>query len=159
MTNAKSQWHGVCFSQTAFNVTEINVLHVNYWLIFKNWKIVLCDMHIKLSPFRKQQKKEKNNEKGIEKRFEMRGQWIAMDIQEQSVCRYQWRITSQSFTPNSDAALSLQFLEPGDSTLHVYRVLPGTSLVVQWLRIFLPLQGTWVQSLVRELRCHIPQNN
>ena len=37
----------------------INVLHVNYWLIFKNWKILLCDMHTKLSPFKKQQKKEK----------------------------------------------------------------------------------------------------
>ena len=27
---------------------------------------------------------------------------------------------------------------------------PVTSLVVQWLRIRLPMQGTWVQSLVRE---------
>ena len=26
----------------------------------------------------------------------------------------------------------------------------GTSLVAQWLRICLPIQGTWVQSLVRE---------
>ena len=32
----------------------------------------------------------------------------------------------------------------------------GTSLVVQWLRICLPKQGTWVQSLVRELRSHMP---
>ena len=39
-------------------------------------------MHTKLSPFKKQQKKEKNNEEGTEKRIEMRGQWIAMDIQE-----------------------------------------------------------------------------
>ena len=31
----------------------------------------------------------------------------------------------------------------------------GTSLVVQWLRIHLPMQGTWVQSLVREdPTCH-----
>ena len=27
----------------------------------------------------------------------------------------------------------------------------GTSLVVQWLRIRLPMQGTWVRSLVREI--------
>ena len=27
----------------------------------------------------------------------------------------------------------------------------GTSLVVQWLRIRLPMQGPWVPSLVREL--------
>ena len=27
----------------------------------------------------------------------------------------------------------------------------GTSLVAQWLRICLPVQGMWVQSLVREL--------
>ena len=28
--------------------------------------------------------------------------------------------------------------------------LPGTSLVAQWLRIRLPMQGTWVQALFRE---------
>ena len=26
----------------------------------------------------------------------------------------------------------------------------GTSLVAQWLRILLPMQGTWVQALVQE---------
>ena len=30
----------------------------------------------------------------------------------------------------------------------------GISLVAQWLRICLPMQGTWVQSLFRELRSH-----
>ena len=35
----------------------------------------------------------------------------------------------------------------------------GTSLVVQCLRIRLPMQGTWVQSLVRELRSHMPRGN
>ena len=34
--------------------------------------------------------------------------------------------------------------------------IPGTSLVVQWLRIHLPMQEEWVQSLVRELRYHMP---
>ena len=33
----------------------------------------------------------------------------------------------------------------------------GTSLVIQWLRIFLAIQGTQVWSLVRELRPHILQ--
>ena len=28
---------------------------------------------------------------------------------------------------------------------------PGPSLVTQWLRLHLPVQGTWVQSLVKEL--------
>ena len=32
--------------------------------------------------------------------------------------------------------------------------ISGTSLVVQWLRIRLPMQGMRVQSLVRELRSH-----
>lgn len=32
----------------------------------------------------------------------------------------------------------------------------GTCLVVQWLRISLPMQGTQVQSPVRELRPHMP---
>ena len=31
----------------------------------------------------------------------------------------------------------------------------GTFLEVQWLRNHLPMQGTWVQSLVGELRCHM----
>ena len=29
--------------------------------------------------------------------------------------------------------------------------------MVQWLRLRLPMQGVWVQSLVRELRSHMPQ--
>ena len=33
------------------------------------------------------------------------------------------------------------------------------SLVVQWLRLRLPLQGVQVQSLVRELRSHMPCEN
>jgi len=32
----------------------------------------------------------------------------------------------------------------------------GTSLVVQWLRLSLPVQRVGVQSLVGELRCHMP---
>ena len=35
----------------------------------------------------------------------------------------------------------------------------GTSLVVQWLRIRLPVQGTQVRSLVGELRSHVPRGN
>ena len=35
----------------------------------------------------------------------------------------------------------------------------GTSLVVQWLRIHLPMQGMWVRSLFGELRSHIPKGN
>ena len=34
--------------------------------------------------------------------------------------------------------------------------MEGTSLVVQWLRIFLPKQGMWVLYLVREPRFHMP---
>ena len=34
-----------------------------------------------------------------------------------------------------------------------------TSLVVQWLRIGLAMLGTPVQSLVRELRSHMPRGN
>ena len=34
----------------------------------------------------------------------------------------------------------------------------GISLVVQWLRICLPVQGMRVRSLVRELKSHMPRN-
>ena len=30
----------------------------------------------------------------------------------------------------------------------------GTSLAVQWPRLCIPMQGMWVQSLVKELRSH-----
>ena len=39
------------------------------------------------------------------------------------------------------------------------KAVSGASLVVQWLRIYLPVPGTWVQSLVRELRSYIPQGS
>ena len=38
-------------------------------------------------------------------------------------------------------------------------VITGTSLVAQWLRIHLPMQGMKVRSLVGELRCHMAQGN
>ena len=37
----------------------------------------------------------------------------------------------------------------------ILKAIVGTSLVAQWLRIRLPIQGTWVRSLVREdPTCH-----
>ena len=36
------------------------------------------------------------------------------------------------------------------------KMLAATSLVVQWLRLRLPMQGVWVQYLVRKLRSHVP---
>ena len=38
------------------------------------------------------------------------------------------------------------------------KTLQGTSLIVQWLGICLPMQGTWVQFLVRKLRSHMQQS-
>ena len=37
------------------------------------------------------------------------------------------------------------------------RRIPGTSLVVQWLRLHLPMQEMWVQSLAGELRSNMPR--
>ena len=39
----------------------------------------------------------------------------------------------------------------------VSEVGPGTLLDAQWLRIHLPMQGMWDQSLVRKLRSHMSQ--
>ena len=38
-------------------------------------------------------------------------------------------------------------------------IILGTSLVVQWFRIYLTGQGVWVRSQVRELRPYMPQSN
>ena len=35
----------------------------------------------------------------------------------------------------------------------------GASLVVQWLRVHLAVQGMWVQPLIGELRSDTPQSN
>ena len=47
---------------------------------------------------------------------------------------------------------------PAFSTLEIYiteKKGGGASLVAQWLRIRLPMQGTWVRALVREdATCH-----
>ena len=39
--------------------------------------------------------------------------------------------------------------------VQLQKLKAGTSLVVQWLKLQLPMQGAWVQSLVRELRSHM----
>ena len=45
---------------------------------------------------------------------------------------------------------------PGDLVINKTHI-PGTSLVVQWLAVWLPMQGVWVRSLVRqELRSYMP---
>ena len=35
-------------------------------------------------------------------------------------------------------------------------MVTGTSLVAQWLRLYLPMQEVWFQSLGQELRYHMP---
>ena len=40
----------------------------------------------------------------------------------------------------------------GEDRRELEEAIGGTSLVVQWLRIRLAIQGVWVPSLVRELR-------
>ena len=44
-----------------------------------------------------------------------------------------------------------------EKMFHMQKFNPlGTSLVVQWLRFFLPMQGVQFQSLVMDLRSHMP---
>ena len=53
------------------------------------------------------------------------------------------------------------YCEKLSSKANLFLSLKGicwTSLVVQRLRIHLPMQGTWVQPLVGELRAHMPQD-
>ena len=46
-----------------------------------------------------------------------------------------------------------------DRLLENNNTFQGAFLVVQGLGICLPMQGTWVLSLVGELRSHMPQSN
>lgn len=74
-----------------------------------------------------------------------------------------------------DPSHRLPALQPGPAVkLRVWTSLDGaiilstkvnknitieTSLVVQWLRVHLAIQGMWVRSLVEELRAHMLQSN
>ena len=53
--------------------------------------------------------------------------------------------------------MALQLDDTGKKTQWNRIRIPGrgTSLVGQWVRICLPMQRMWVQSLVRELRSHM----
>ena len=44
-----------------------------------------------------------------------------------------------------------------DFFVHLKFTEDPPSLVVQWLRVHLPMQGTWVQALIGELWSHMPQ--
>ena len=56
-----------------------------------------------------------------------------------------------------DSFLSLS--ETTGSFIYSFKKHLGTYMVVQWLRICLSIQETWVQSLVRELRSHMTQDD
>ena len=74
---------------------------------------------------------------------------------------------------NSSGQVALRKQEQNGERLEIRNILPrfilafcvsewhrkmptGTSLVVEWLRLLLPMQGTQVPSLVRKLRSHMP---
>ena len=54
----------------------------------------------------------------------------------------------------------LSFSDGSGETRVLLRIqVEGLSLVVQLLRIHLPMQGTWAQSLFEELRSNTPLSN
>ena len=68
--------------------------------------------------------------------------------------------SQQTFSKYSRACLwKTRFNLMKDWILSLQIYILGTSLLVQWWRIHLPMQGTQVRSLVGELRFHMPQGN
>ena len=64
---------------------------------------------------------------------------------------------------SEEAQMETQHIFPGEKKVKqitlkfncLKKIVGGTSLVAQWLRIRLPIQGTWVRSLVQEdPTCH-----
>ena len=101
-------------------------------------------------------------------RFEM---WGARGLSVEDSSNYQvWKIVHGEFSPHrhkngSSLLLGIYLVMPWNRTTHLWKKLSssfskldnnlknwqaGISLVTQWLRIRLPMQGTWVRSLVRE---------
>ena len=67
-------------------------------------------------------------------------------------------ITCSSPIPSSKLDYLIRVCLPDAQEFESIFIL-GTSLVIQWLRIRLPMQGMQVQSLVGELRSHMLQGN
>ena len=65
---------------------------------------------------------------------------------------------SLSATTMGKAATRSSSLQNRWQTPSSETVVMGTSLAVQWLRLHLPMQRMQVQSLVRELRSHMPHS-
>ena len=73
---------------------------------------------------------------------------------------YKWQFDFNMNVFKISTKFSLNFLITSLSKLdRLRRCLLGISLDVQWLRICLPMQGTWVWSLVGELRAHMLQDS
>ena len=66
---------------------------------------------------------------------------------------YYSAITKKEILPSAATWIDLQGIMPSEINQ------TGTSLVVQWLRIHLPIKGIQVQSLFQELRSHMPRGN
>ena len=66
----------------------------------------------------------------------------------------------QQLFPQVAVKVSLKKKKRKISWLDFYKTIKkGISIVVQWLRICLPMKGTWIQSLVRKLRSYLPQGS
>jgi len=59
------------------------------------------------------------------------------------------RIKAMRNPSSQDRDACCEFLLPKFTMI---KNIPGPSLVVQWLRLHLPMQEVWVKSLLRELR-------
>ena len=68
-----------------------------------------------------------------------------------------WSELSRSSKHGTSEKLSQPGGAYGDVPIQIW--CGGTSLAVQWLRLLLPMQETRVQSLVGELRYHVPLGN
>ena len=79
--------------------------------------------------------------------------WQGGELEGKSTERDERSAISSCFSTEVFLMLSHQWVNPavplqGKGSFFFKNFLPGTSLVVQWIRIHLTMQGTWVQSLV-----------
>ena len=69
----------------------------------------------------------------------------------------QFRLMGQNKRPNAQAEVNMRLGNGRENiTNSSFNMDLETSLVAQWLRICLSVQAKWVQSLVLELRSHVP---
>ena len=138
-------------SQIQFAQNEINTLLSPYSLPIQNWPYSEFLFGMGVGRERKGRQDHYDWSNVWKKKYSLSGSWTVSQLKFFCYFKYLRKIFDIFNSSKFSFSISFQFIFKTDRN-KVSSEIPkaGTSLVVQWLRIHPPTQGTGVQSLVRE---------